>query len=257
MQVSDSRIQRIHELITNMKLVKLYAWEDYLSQAILKLRATQNKYIGKMNFLGTITRFIGTVSPLLVSLTTFTLYTLVYQHSLEPTVVFTSLMLFNSMKEPLSKLPESTNALVKAWISCKRIQKFLLEQEVEDRTSVDKKSLIENSIRKSASIATTPSIEYAFWLQGVCAGWNEETIIKNVNLLFPQGKLIFIVGSVGCGKSTLLQTLLGETRVTVGSVKVSPTEHSVAYCVQQPWLLADTIRHNITFGEEYVSCVCV
>jgi ABC-type transport system involved in cytochrome bd biosynthesis fused ATPase/permease subunit len=56
------------------------------------------------------------------------------------------------------------------------------------------------------------------------------------------------VGRVGSGKSSLLSGMLGEVPLAGGSVAcVSP----VAYVSQQPWVINDTLRNNITFGREF------
>ncbi len=47
----------------------------------------------------------------------------------------------------------------------------------------------------------------------------------------------------------MLATLLKETCVHRGVVDSGST--GVGYCTQQPWLLADTIRENIVFGEQF------
>jgi ABC-type bacteriocin/lantibiotic exporter with double-glycine peptidase domain len=51
------------------------------------------------------------------------------------------------------------------------------------------------------------------------------------------------------GKSTLLQALLGEVDVLSGSSSCSLG--SVGYCAQDPWLLNNSIRNNITFMQTH------
>lgn len=55
-----------------------------------------------------------------------------------------------------------------------------------------------------------------------------------------------MIGRIGSGKSSLLATILGETIVTSGHVK---TRGSLAYVEQEPCILSDTVRNNITFGK--------
>jgi ABC-type multidrug transport system fused ATPase/permease subunit len=72
--------------------------------------------------------------------------------------------------------------------------------------------------------------------------------LSNVNLGAAPGEILGIVGPVGAGKSSLLHAVLGELQPTSGSVAVRGT---VAYCSQMPWILAGTVRSNITFFRPY------
>lgn len=77
--------------------------------------------------------------------------------------------------------------------------------------------------------------------------WKRPTL-ENINVDFPKGKLIGVVGPVGAGKSSFLQALLRELPLESGSISI---EGSVSYASQEPWVFAGTVRQNILFGEEY------
>merc|ERR1711871_1600575 len=62
------------------------------------------------------------------------------------------------------------------------------------------------------------------------------------------GELVAVVGPVGSGKSSFLSALLGEMNLRSGNVYL---KGSIAYCNQQPWLLNDTLKGNILFGDDY------
>merc|ERR1711871_74295 len=62
------------------------------------------------------------------------------------------------------------------------------------------------------------------------------------------GELVALVGPVGSGKSSFLSALLGEMNLRSGNVYMSG---SVAYCNQQPWVLNDTLKGNVLFGDDY------
>ena len=72
--------------------------------------------------------------------------------------------------------------------------------------------------------------------------------LRDISLQAASGALVAVVGPVGCGKSSLLLAILGELRRTSGSQVV---RGSVAYCAQQPWIVAGTLRDNVTFGSAY------
>lgn len=192
-----------------MKLIKLYAWEDFFAERILNVRTNQNGRISKMHVYSSSTRSIGTVSPLIVTMVSFSIYVGIYGNEMDTSTVFTALMLFNTLKEPLSKLAEATNQFSKAWISCKRIEDFFLSQDKENYNTLAPSSLNEN-IRGTATLreGSDESLrlsDNSFILEKLCASWTHhkeemnELILKGVTLKFPHGKLIFVIGSVGSG----------------------------------------------------------
>uniref|UniRef100_A0A6Q2X5L5 ATP-binding cassette sub-family C member 5 n=1 Tax=Esox lucius TaxID=8010 RepID=A0A6Q2X5L5_ESOLU len=63
-----------------------------------------------------------------------------------------------------------------------------------------------------------------------------------------QGTLLGICGSVGSGKSSLLSALLGQMTLLEGHVVATG---GFAYVAQQAWILNDSLRENILFGNEY------
>ncbi|GET91126.1 p-glycoprotein e [Leishmania tarentolae] len=73
---------------------------------------------------------------------------------------------------------------------------------------------------------------------------NTKTLLADVNLRVPRGRLTVVLGPTGSGKSTLLDALIGALAVTRGRVACS---RSVAYVPQQPWLMNATLRENVVF----------
>lgn len=73
--------------------------------------------------------------------------------------------------------------------------------------------------------------------------------LNNINIDFPKGALIGIIGPVGAGKSSLLQALLNELPLQSGSLNING---SISYASQEPWVFAETVRQNILFGDDYV-----
>jgi ABC-type multidrug transport system fused ATPase/permease subunit len=55
-----------------------------------------------------------------------------------------------------------------------------------------------------------------------------------------------IVGPVASGKSTVLASIVGETILNRGVL--TPIPSRVAFCSQTPWIMDNTVQHNITGG---------
>ena len=62
--------------------------------------------------------------------------------------------------------------------------------------------------------------------------------------------MIGICGHVGSGKTTLLLAALGQLRLISGQVT---RDGSCAYVSQEPWILNDTLKENVLFGEYFDS----
>lgn len=86
-------------------------------------------------------------------------------------------------------------------------------------------------------------------------------VLNHVDLTINKGESVAIIGESGAGKTTLVDLLLGllpasEGRITVDGVdintSISAWHRHIGYIPQNIYLLDDTIRHNICFGEEEI-----
>lgn len=95
---------------------------------------------------------------------------------------------------------------------------------------------------------------------GVCFRYPEKPdrlILQDIDLTIPAGRFIGIAGPSGCGKSSLIKVLdrleLAEGEVRIGGAplellsRATLAEH-VTLVPQTPFLIADTIYHNICYG---------
>lgn len=79
------------------------------------------------------------------------------------------------------------------------------------------------------------------------------TVLRDVSFNLAMGCTTMIVGAVGIGKSTLLKAILGQMRLRSGTVALS--SKAVAYCAQQPWIRATTIRRNIIGNKPFRAAI--
>ncbi len=92
-------------------------------------------------------------------------------------------------------------------------------------------------------------------------GFENEEVLKNIDLIIPQGKTTAIVGMSGSGKTTLLKLILKFYDPTQGDIKVGDSKltnisHSFwrskcGVVMQESFIFSDTIAKNIAVGDEY------
>jgi ATP-binding cassette subfamily B protein len=95
------------------------------------------------------------------------------------------------------------------------------------------------------------------------AGAGNEPVLKNLNLVIPEGKITAIVGGSGSGKTTLLKLLLkfypyqkGEIRVgntLLDNINPAQWRASCGTVMQDGYIFSDTIANNIAVSDEKVN----
>jgi ABC-type multidrug transport system fused ATPase/permease subunit len=183
---------------------------------------------------------VWSFATIIVSLSTFLVYTRVFNQPLTATVAFTAVALFNSLKVPLDSYPEVLAKLIECHVSYGRIKSFLEEPELRNyvTTSPDGKAV---------------GFKNAFlsWQDNYTDSELDGSILEDLDLFFPHGKLSVITGKTGSGKTTLLLSLLGELHLVSGEVFFPNHKKSgkrFAYVSQQAWIQNATVRDNILFG---------
>ena len=77
-------------------------------------------------------------------------------------------------------------------------------------------------------------------------------LLKNINLKVPKADCLAIVGDVGSGKTCLLNAILNNLDILGNDdTKKLLINGSFAYVSQNPWILNDTLRGNITFFKDF------
>ncbi|XP_058820116.1 multidrug resistance-associated protein 1-like [Topomyia yanbarensis] len=232
MRIKDERVKKMNEILSGMKVLKLYAWEPSFQKDIVSVRSEEIGILKGMAYYGAATFFVWSMAPFLVTLASFTVYVLVDENNvLDPTTAFVSLALFNILRFPLAMFPMMITFAMQAWVSIKRINKFMNSEELDP-----------NNVTHNLS-------EDAVAIRDGTFSWGDDApTLRNINLSMRKGKLSAIVGSVGTGKSTLISALLGELEKIKGTVN---TDGRIAFVPQQAWIQNSTLRENILFGRGF------
>lgn len=91
-------------------------------------------------------------------------------------------------------------------------------------------------------------------------GYREETVLKDVNIHIPQGKITALVGPSGSGKSTAAKLIARFWDVDNGSIRIGGVDvrnvdpeylmSKMAFVFQDVTLFSDTVMNNIRIGKK-------
>lgn len=263
---TDARIHSTNEVLQNIRIIKYFAWEQRFEGIIDEKREVELKYLRKRFVLWSVAATVFYGTPLLTTLFTFFIFTVVEGKALIPSIAFPALSMFSLLRVPLDRLADMAVHVLESKVSIDRVEEFLSEEETgkyhqlrhcenapEPRISLDKATLTWGSSGKGKSGSATASALDAFRL-------------INVDVNFRIGRLNIIAGPTGSGKTSILMALLGEMNLLEGSVSlpggtsdradlrvdmVTSLTESVAYCAQEAWLVNDTIKENIVFASTF------
>uniref|UniRef100_A0A673B4P9 ATP-binding cassette, sub-family C (CFTR/MRP), member 2 n=1 Tax=Sphaeramia orbicularis TaxID=375764 RepID=A0A673B4P9_9TELE len=231
MKFKDKRMKIMNEVLNGIKILKLYAWEPSFQAQVEGIRGQELTVMKKFAYLTSVSTFIFSCAPAVVSLATFAVFVAVSEENLlTAEKAFTSISLFNILRFPLAMLPMLIAAIVQTSVSKKRLEKFLGGEELE-----------------SDIVQHDPTFDSAISIRDGSFAWEKEAepLLNNVSLDIKPGRLVAVVGAVGSGKSSLISALLGEMHRKKGFINI---KGSLAFVPQQAWIQNATLRDNILFG---------
>ncbi|GJJ74211.1 ATP-binding cassette, subfamily C (CFTR/MRP), member 1 [Entomortierella parvispora] len=129
--ITDARVKLTQEVLQGMRVIKFYGWEDAFLGKLEDLRTRELKYVRTLLISRSAIAAVNLTVPVLAATLTFVTYSLT-GHELNAAIIFSSLSLFNIMRMPLMIFPQVVSGMVDAMVSVRRIEDFLLADELED-----------------------------------------------------------------------------------------------------------------------------
>ncbi|KAK0716025.1 ATP-dependent bile acid permease [Lasiosphaeris hirsuta] len=257
MKIRDEKLELVSEALNGIRQVKFSALESGWEKRILKVREKELATIWQLFKYNLVVDSCWNIIPSALALTALGSYAWIHGE-LTASVAFVSIGILGTLDFAIAALPGMIRYGIDAWVSLKRIEKFLDGPEIQSiRTFSSERPDVGF---KDASLSWPVDGEEAK------ADEPNQFILRNVNLSFPPGELSVISGKTGSGKSLMLAAILGEAELLSGSIHVPQPpsiderqDHkanpgnwvlpsSMAYVGQQPWIENATVRDNILFG---------
>ncbi|KAE9378407.1 P-loop containing nucleoside triphosphate hydrolase protein [Stipitochalara longipes BDJ] len=265
MNIRDTKLSILNEALLGMRQIKLSALEAPRYSTIMNIREKELAIQYKAFFADNVMVFCWLAGPVLLSAISIVVYVLLHG-SLSASVAFTTISVLNTLQGTLAWIPELTTQAINAWISVRRIEKFLDAPEKEDNTFAGDTVKFCN-----ATISWPSDTEMT----------HNMFLLTDLNLTFPRQELSIISGPTGSGKSLLLAAILGEQDLLNGTIMVpmpasnhnQPSTNAsisnwlipsaMAFVSQRPWVENRSFRENILFGLPFyedryrkVLCAC-
>ncbi|XP_017314285.1 ATP-binding cassette sub-family C member 12 isoform X2 [Ictalurus punctatus] len=263
--VTDKRVRTMNEVLTCIKLIKMYAWEESFEKKITDIRKQEKLLLEKAGYTQSVNASLTAIVPSLATILTFIAHTAL-RLSLQPSTAFTIIAVFNSMRMTMGLLPFSVKALAEAKVSLTRLKRILMiknpdpyliqNKDLSAALAMDKASFswsssapngpespvtVGNGVKKGKA-------EPAEVTRNGTRTQNTKPTLRNITFTLPKGNLLGVCGNVGSGKTSLISSILEQMHLQSGSVSANGT---LAYVSQQAWIFHGTVRDNILMGEPF------
>ncbi|KAL7749705.1 Canalicular multispecific organic anion transporter 2 [Sorochytrium milnesiophthora] len=264
----DKRMKLMSEIISGMRMIKLYAYESYFVSRVLQFRDAEQLALRTV-YRGYSVIYAAMLSmPVIMALVSFGIYAFIGPKDapLNSTRIFLSLSYFKIVEQPLNSFFGTIDYSSRAMVAFRRIAKFMESPEVDLSASIRNaddssnasaitiahgnfawssklKQAPSSSASSSSSVPPPDSALMGDTSSGTCSsGASDDFSLHDINLRIPRGSLTAIAGRIGQGKSSLLHAILGQMARMSGEVTVNGT---VAYVAQSAWIVNGTVCENI------------
>ncbi|XP_031345180.1 probable multidrug resistance-associated protein lethal(2)03659 isoform X2 [Photinus pyralis] len=227
---TDERVKITQEMLTAIRIIKMYTWEKFFGKTVNQLRKREIKDLRILFYIKAIALCFGLLSSRFAFYICVMTYIALGNHiTAEKAFIVTAC--FGALRAVLSTfMPLGIAQMAELKASLYRITNFLMMEEVPGNENLcevkEPKICVKDVTVQNSSGAA---------------------ILDKISISVSKG-LTLVIGPTGTGKSTLLKLLLGDVTKAEGEIEMCG---EVSYASQDPWLFPATVRQNIIFAEEF------
>ncbi|KAF9193533.1 hypothetical protein BGZ51_003088 [Haplosporangium sp. Z 767] len=285
----DSRLRLMAEILSNIKVIKLYSWEDAFRS---KVDIVRNIEMNAQKSLATVRALLMIVFSsvnLLIVLATFTVYSNwggpgFTPAKMTPEVVFVSISLFTMVGRTLAFVSLAVSHLIALKTANRRIQKFLLREEIESSSvqRFNRQDSSKDPVRDADGRILAIEIQSGTFAWEQLPGLGQSEELATSEMTDEQRERQPLLGTDDSSSSTTppparpvlsninLQVPEGSLTAVVGRIGQGKSsllsaiigemyKHQgmvavygdIAYAPQQAWIVNATMRDNILFGKPF------
>lgn len=241
-------LSQIEETLSGLRVVKAFNAEKAVTRNFREMNERQRTTVNKVNrrymLAHPMSEFLGTCAIAIVLYFGGSLI-LNEQGGLSAAEFIYYLVIFYSIINPAKDLSKAMYSIEKGMASLERIDTIL--------SATNPLKVVENPV-------PVKPFEKEIVYKDVWFKYDEEWVLKNINLTIQTGKTIALVGQSGSGKSTMVDLLprfydVNKGQITIDGVNVKDMttfdlRSLMGNVNQEAILFNDTIFNNITFGVE-------
>ena len=141
---SDQRMRVTTETFNNLKVIKLYGWDDFFLEKIQGARNEELDALNKRYYITTISQTLLWLAPIAMSVSSIGLYQYINK-TFKVEDMFTCLAIFTSIQNPMRSLPTTFDIIMETIASMKRIEYFLKLPEIQNDKIIRNDSVTKNN----------------------------------------------------------------------------------------------------------------
>uniref|UniRef100_A0A8C1VKU7 ATP-binding cassette sub-family C member 5 n=1 Tax=Cyprinus carpio TaxID=7962 RepID=A0A8C1VKU7_CYPCA len=274
--VTDRRVRTMNEVLTCIKLIKMYAWEESFEKTVSDIRKTEKLLLQKAGYVQSLNSSFTTIVPTLATILTFILTLTIFSPQ-----AYTIIAVFNCMRMSMGLLPFSVKAVAEGKVALTRLKvglfnvsliypKIIISPFTMQITkhlllaSLQKLMLVQNPkgyLTQDKNMDLALAVEQASFSWSLPEAMNStekpkdpsenadfKPSLRNISFTLSKGSLLGVCGNVGSGKTSLISSILEQMHLLSGSVSANGT---LAYVSQQAWIFHGTVKDNILMGEPF------
>ena len=243
---SDTMSQ-VEETLGGLRIIKAFCAEGKMNSRFDSINSEYRNHIKRVNIrqqmAHPMSEFLGTV--MIVIVLWFGGVLVLNNQTIEaPTFIYYLIILY-SIIQPLKDFSKAGYNIPKGLASMERVDKILLA---------------ENNIKEPEKPVHISSFEHQIEFRHVSFKYDQQWVLKDINIVIPKGKTIALVGQSGSGKSTLVDLIpryydVQEGEVLIDGINVKDLGiHDLRQLIgnvnQEAILFNDSFFNNISFGVE-------
>ena len=247
---SKEIFKKISETFTGIRDVKMFAKENFFLNHFNKHNDIFESNIMNRDLISKLPRiffeFLGIL--ILVSITFLFFYLNKNTVDVLPMLTLMTVCILRLLPS-FSSLNTSLTHITSHKISFDLLAKEFVSKGLEDKKDVNIFANKYKNIKLSEQTSIQISkLDYSYDLKDTKA-------LDSISLSVNKGEMIGVIGKSGSGKTTLVNIILGLLHPKNGAIYInglsqSKEKTSISYVPQDIFLLDDTLRRNIAFGEE-------
>ena len=128
--VTDSRVKLINEILSGIRVIKYYAWEQPFTEKIAVIRNLELQFLKQMAYIIAVGfTLILEAGPIIQPILVFLVF-IQLGNSLDAATAFTTISLFNIMQQPFAFLPLGLAQYSQSLVSTRRMLDFFNAEEL-------------------------------------------------------------------------------------------------------------------------------